>query len=92
MLYIPILLAIFGILSSLLLDHYIKRILALNIAQAGIILFFIMLAFNPEGEPPVLQSDATQYSNPLPHTLMLTAIVVSTATTFLLISLYKRHD
>lgn len=86
-----IFLSIFGIMSSLLLQDDIKRILSLNIAQIGIILFFLIIGYNPEGTPPVL-SLVGPYSHPLPHTLMLTAIVVSMATNFLLISLKKSYD
>ncbi len=86
MLIIAIFLSILGIISSIYLQNNTKRIIALNIAQNGIILFFLILAFNEAGAPPVL-NNSEAYSNPLAHTLMLTAIVVSTATTFLLVSL-----
>ncbi len=86
MIEFAIFLAIFGISCSLLLENTVKRILSLSIAQIGIILFFIIIAYNVDGHPPV-ENITTLYSHPLPHTLMLTAIVVSTATTFLLISL-----
>ena len=39
------------------------------------------------GIPPILNSDTTIYSNPLPHVLILTAIVVGIATTSLALAL-----
>ena len=43
-----------------------------------------------EGRHPILADGITQYSNPLPHVLILTAIVVGIATTALGLSLVVR--
>lgn len=88
MLLFSIFLSLVGILFSLIANHNIKKIIALNIAQSGIILTFLIIGFEPSGHPPVLIDNISIYSNPLIHTLMLTAIVVSASTSFLLTSLH----
>jgi multicomponent Na+:H+ antiporter subunit C len=57
----------------------------MNIFQGAIILFFIVHAYKDGASVPIwseaLGDHAEQYMNPVPHGLMLTAIVVSVATT-----------
>jgi multicomponent Na+:H+ antiporter subunit C len=77
--------AIFSIgLYGIMANHnLIKKILALSILQSSIIILFISLGKVTNGQPPILINPAQSnilYSNPLPHVLMLTAIVVGLAT------------
>ena len=77
-----IVLALIGLVFS---QNLIKKIIALNIFQAAIIFFFIVFAHRFHASVPVIDSaigDHPQnYVDPLPHGLMLTAIVVSVAMT-----------
>jgi multicomponent Na+:H+ antiporter subunit C len=62
----------------------IKKIIGLNVFQSAIILFFISQSMKVGADVPILAGgagpvDPDQYMNPLPHVLMLTAIVVSAA-------------
>ena len=83
---ILIMLGLYGILAK---TNYLKKIIGLNILQTAIILFFIsigakkdatipILTHHPDGGHDIVQ--AARYINPLPHVLMLTAIVVAVAT------------
>jgi multicomponent Na+:H+ antiporter subunit C len=64
----------------------VKKIIGLNIFQSAIILFFISQSMKAGATIPILVQqagpvDPDQYVNPLPHVMMLTAIVVSAAVT-----------
>jgi multicomponent Na+:H+ antiporter subunit C len=65
--------------------NLVRKLMGMNIMQAAIITFFIALAAKAGAELPVVRDGeaaaAAQYVNPLPHALMLTAIVVSVSTT-----------
>jgi multicomponent Na+:H+ antiporter subunit C len=70
---------LYGMVSS---ANKIKQLFSLSIFQGSIILFFVSLGFAKGGRPPLLKSYTTEYiyHAPLPHVLMLTAIVVGIAT------------
>ena len=72
-------------------ENLIKKVIGLNIFQVGIFLFFITAAFVEGGSPPIVNGDggATAVS-PLPHVLILTAIVVGVSITALALALIVR--
>ncbi len=71
-------------------DNLIKKIIGLNIFQAAVFIFFISMAKVRGGTAPILGDGFSSFSNPLPHVLILTAIVVGIATTALGLSLVVR--
>lgn len=71
--------------------NLIKKIVGLNIFQVSVFLFYITISKVEGGTAPILTGDPdTVYSNPLPHVLILTAIVVGVATTALGLALVVR--
>jgi len=64
-------------------DNLVKKIVGLNIFQVSVFVFFITMGKVTGGTAPILAEGITIYSNPLPHVLILTAIVVGVATTAL---------
>jgi len=80
-----------GLSGVALLPNLIRKLLAMNVMQVGVIVFFVSLAFKEGAAVPILtegvEPEAAAFLNPLPHTLMLTAIVVSVSTTGLALSL-----
>lgn len=73
-----------GLFGMIFCSNYMKKIMCMNILQVSIILFFLTLGQKDGGTLPVIMGDITEadsYINPLPHALMLTAIVVSLGTT-----------
>ena len=70
--------------------NLIKKIIGLNIFQTSVFLFFISMGKIKGGSAPILSPDIQIYSNPLPHVLILTAIVVGVATTALGLALIVR--
>ena len=74
-----------GLYGMLVKKNLVKKVIGLSIFQTAIILFFIIAAYKDGATVPVLDprvptTNADAYINPLPHTLMLTAIVVGVAT------------
>ncbi len=68
--------------------NLVKKIVGLNIFQASAFLFYISFGKILGGTPPILlDRPDVVYSNPLPHVLILTAIVGGVATTALGLSL-----
>jgi multicomponent Na+:H+ antiporter subunit C len=70
--------------------NLIKKIIGLNIFQTSIFIFYISMANVDGGTAPILSEGISQYSNPLPHVLILTAIVVGISTTALGLALAMR--
>lgn len=97
--YITALLLAIGLYGMIGKKNLLKKLIGMNIFQTAIFLFYIHGAVKPGTTVPVLDSrigmDAAAYINPLPHVLILTAIVVSVATTgvalALLITIYRRY-
>ena len=83
-----------GIAGMALLPNLLRKLLAMNVMQVAVIVFFVSLAYKHGGAAPILGEggapQAADFMNPLPHTLMLTAIVVSVSTTGLALGLLVR--
>ncbi|MCB2055673.1 MAG: cation:proton antiporter subunit C [Geminicoccaceae bacterium] len=59
--------------------NMVKKVFGLNIFQVSVFLFYISMSPIEGGTPPILDERFELYSNPLPHVLILTAIVVGVA-------------
>lgn len=70
--------------------NLVKKIVGLSIFQTSVFIFYISMAKVDGGTAPILAEGISQYSNPLPHVLILTAIVVGIATTALGLALAVR--
>ena len=73
-----------GLFIMLTSDNFVKKIIGLSVFQSSVLIFFIALGKTTDGIVPIdiCQSEVCKhiYSSPLPHVLMLTAIVVGFAT------------
>ena len=82
-----------GMFGMIIANNYMKKMMAMNVMQVAVILFFLCFAQKEGGMIPILNgitTDPNLYINPLPHALMLTAIVVSLGTTGVAIALLMR--
>ena len=70
--------------------NLIKRIIGLNIFQTSVFILYISMGKIYGGHAPILDEQINLYSNPLPHVLILTAIVVGVATTAVGLALVVR--
>ncbi|MDH5182705.1 MAG: cation:proton antiporter subunit C [Gammaproteobacteria bacterium] len=70
--------------------NLVKKIIGLNIFQTSVFLLYISMGKVSGGTAPILIEADVSYSNPLPHVLILTAIVVGVATTAVAMALIVR--
>lgn len=70
--------------------NLVKKVIGLNIFQVAVFVFYISMGKVRDGTAPILADGYEAYSNPLPHVLILTAIVVGVATTSLALALVVR--
>ena len=89
--WIVFLLMMIGLFLVIGRKNFLKKIVGLTIFQTSVFLLYITFGKIKGGTPPILNNAIdTIYSNPLPHVLILTAIVVGVATTALGLSLVLR--
>ncbi|MCC7218333.1 MAG: cation:proton antiporter subunit C [Burkholderiales bacterium] len=70
--------------------HLVKKLVGLSIFQTSVYLLYIAPGKLVGGTAPIISDKFTVYSNPLPHVLILTAIVVGIATLALGLALVVR--
>ena len=90
-----IMLMMTGLFIVISRGNLIKKIVGLNIFQTSVFMFYISIGKVAGGTAPIFPinmkiNPSTLYSNPLPHVLILTAIVVGIATTALGLALIVR--
>lgn len=93
-------LMLIGLYGMVTKKNLVKKVIGMSIFQSAVILFFVAGASRWNAAVPVLKHGTESiktghYMNPLPHTLMLTAIVVGVATSgvafALIITIYRRY-
>jgi multicomponent Na+:H+ antiporter subunit C len=87
-----------GLYTMIAQRNLVKKLIGMTIFQTAIILFFLLLSVKRDATLPIIDaggSDPARYMNPLPHVLMLTAIVVAVATSgmalAIVVRLYARY-
>jgi multicomponent Na+:H+ antiporter subunit C len=107
--WIYITLMMIGLYAIITKNNLVKKIIGMNIFQTAIILFYVSIGAKRGATIPIIEHahgsnpeagshaiHAAQYINPLPHVLMLTAIVVAVATLgvalALAINIYNRYQ
>jgi multicomponent Na+:H+ antiporter subunit C len=95
--WVSVALMLIGFYGIFAKDNLIKKVIGLSIFQTAIFLYFISLGAVKGGTAPIVSEEIIRkgyvYANPLPHVLILTAIVVSVATAAVALSLIIRmHD
>jgi len=89
--FVVIILMMSGLYIVIASPNLVKKIIGLNIFQASVFILYISMGKIFGGTAPIIEANKTLvYSNPLPHVLILTAIVVGVATTALGLALIIR--
>jgi multicomponent Na+:H+ antiporter subunit C len=70
--------------------NLVKKLVGLGLFQTSVFIFYISMGKVADGNAPILTEGVEIYSNPLPHVLILTAIVVGVATTAVGLALVVR--
>ena len=88
---IVVILMMTGLFMVIARANLVKKMIGLSIFQTSVFIFYISLGKMAGGTAPILDGNPdTLYSNPLPHVLILTAIVVGVAATALGFALILR--
>lgn len=87
---ITVFLMVAGLFIIIARGNLIKKLVGLSIFQTSVYLLYIVPGKLVGGTAPILSPNFTVYSNPLPHVLILTAIVVGVATLALGLALAVR--
>ena len=104
--WVYIALMMIGLYGIIFKKNLMKKIIGMSILQTAIILFFVSIGAKRDATIPIIARvnesghaaaiSATNFINPLPHVLMLTAIVVAVATLgvalSLIIKIYKEYN
>ena len=88
--FVTVALMIGGLFIVIARDNMIKSLIGLGVFQTSVYLLYIAPGKLVGGTAPILSDAYTVYSNPLPHVLILTAIVVGVATLALGLALVVR--
>ncbi len=88
--WIVIVLMMVGLYIVVSRGNLVKKIVGLNIFQISMFILYISMGKITGGTAPILTGRPEVFSNPLPHVLILTAIVVGVATTALGLALVIR--
>jgi len=100
-----IILMMVGLYAMIIKKNLVKKIIGMSIMQTAIIFFYVSIGVKKNATIPIITRGhnnaadivrAADYINPLPHVLMLTAIVVAVATLgvalALAIKVYRHYD
>jgi multicomponent Na+:H+ antiporter subunit C len=87
---ITIFLMMAGLYIVIARGNLVKKLVGLSIFQTSVYLLYIEPGKILGGSAPIIDVAVTVYSNPLPHVLILTAIVVGVATLALGLALVVR--
>lgn len=77
---VSIILMMLGFYIVIVSTNLVKKLIGVAIFQTSVLLIYISAAYVQGARFPILKEGTEQYINPLPHVLMLTAIVVGIAT------------
>jgi multicomponent Na+:H+ antiporter subunit C len=89
--WMVIILMMIGLYITISRGNLVKKIVGLNLFQSSVFMLYISMGKVNGGTAPILTGNPHEvYSNPLPHVLILTAIVVGISTTALALALTVR--
>ena len=89
--WMAVILMMIGLYVLMAERNLVKQVIGLNIFQVSVIMLYITMGKVRGGTPPIyVEGQDAVYSNPVPHVLMLTAIVVGIAVTALALALVVR--
>jgi len=88
--WIVIVLMMIGFYIVIAYDNLIRKQIGLTVFQTSVFILYISMGNLIGGTAPIFVEEQVSYVNPLPHVLILTAIVVGVATTALGLALIVR--
>ncbi len=100
--WMALLLMLIGLYAMIAKNNLFKKLIGMSIFQSAIILFYVSIGVKRNATLPIIEHGhgnaahavihAADYVNPLPHVLMLTAIVVGVATMGVALAILQKVD
>ena len=87
---VVVLLLMIGLYVVMANRNLVKKVVGFSVFQTAVFVLYISIGSLEGGTAPILGEQTADYANPLPHVLILTAIVVGIATTALALALVVR--
>lgn len=78
--WVYVALMMIGFYTVIAKQNLVKKVIGLGLFQTSVFLFYISAGMVTGGTAPIVWEQALRYVNPVPHVLILTAIVVSVST------------
>jgi multicomponent Na+:H+ antiporter subunit C len=91
--WVAVALLMLGLYTMITHRNFLKKLVGMTVFQTAIILFFLLTSVKRDATLPIVPAaavDPARFMNPLPHALMLTAIVVMVATTGVALAILVR--
>lgn len=88
--WVAVVLMMAGFYIVIAQGNLVKKVVGLGLFQTSVFILYISMGKVSGGSPPIFSESIQLYSNPLPHVLILTAIVVGVATTAVGLALIVR--
>jgi multicomponent Na+:H+ antiporter subunit C len=88
--FVAVFLMMLGFYTVVSRGNMVKKLVGLTVFQTSVFIFYISLSHVRDATAPILSEGEVVYGSPLPQVLILTAIVVSLATTALALALVVR--
>lgn len=88
--WVVVLLMMIGLYVVMSHGNLVKKLIGLSVFQVSVFMLYISLGKIAGGTAPIIEPGIAVYSHPLPHVLILTAIVVGVATSALGLALVVR--
>jgi multicomponent Na+:H+ antiporter subunit C len=100
--WVALILLLIGLYGMISKNNLLKKVISMSIFQSAIILFYVSIGAKKDASIPIIEHghnghgaghaviDVANYVNPLPHVLMLTAIVVGVATLGVALALIQK--
>ncbi len=90
---VGIVLMLIGVYGLITNRHIIKMIVSINVLEIGLNIFIIAVGYGENTIAPILTKsniNATNFADPLPQALVLTAIVIGVGTTAILLAVARK--
>ncbi len=87
--YAAVLIMLAGLYTVIAHGNLVRKLIGMSIFQSSVFILYISMGYRFGGSAPILQEGVSTYASPLPHVLILTAIVVGISTTALGLALLR---
>lgn len=88
---VGILLFFIGLYGLMTKKTILKTIMSLSVMEAGVYLFYITINYTKDSVPPIGDSGVSNFADPVPTALMITAIVIGIGVTAIGLTIFMHY-